>query len=279
MTEPADRWAANAPPRTAPRKRAALIGLVVACAAFGAYILAAQLLDLSHMLATRVDALHAQYADYIAQHRTLVLAAFLAVYFLVMTLSLPLAGTMDLIGGFILGRIAFPIAIFCIGFGSIVPFLIARRVGMATLARFDTALVQRVQRGFTRTAFQYVIIMRLVPWAPVSATTVIAGALGMSLRPFMLATVLGFLPAGFALNSIGEGLRHLSEARNVSIGELYSDHDFLFAALGVVVIVALGFAASLVKGRGGQPDSAAVPHQGGGDSIVPDHADHGAGGP
>ena len=100
-----------------------------------------------------------------------------------------------------------------------------------------------------RNSFQYLILMRVMPWAPCSVTTIIAGAFGMRLWPFLLGTAIGFVPAGLALNMIGRGLRQIGDGGDVFVAALYRDPDFLLTASGVGLIVMLSLLRSLLSKR------------------------------
>ena len=117
----------------------------------------------------------------------------------------------------------------------------SRRYAGAAMAKIDAAMVNRFRRGFERHQFQYLILMRLLPWAPFTITTIIAGALGTNLTKFILGTALGFLPAGLAFNAVGHGLARLTDLRSVSAAQLYRDPDFLIAVAAVSIVVLLSF--------------------------------------
>ncbi|TAL00429.1 MAG: TVP38/TMEM64 family protein [Rhodospirillaceae bacterium] len=230
-------------------RRVLLIGLAAACIAFATFLFAMRFYGLSHALVTCLDTLQLEYAGFIGRNPTVVLATFVLLYALVVTLALPLTGTMDIVGGAVLGLAGFPAAMFSVCIGSIVPFLIARKLGATALMRFDSGLVQRVRHGFVRNGLQYLILMRLLPWAPCSVTTIISGALGMRLWPFLLGTGIGFVPAGLALNMIGRGLRRIGDSRDISVVALYRDSDFLLAVVGVGMVAILSLSRSLLSKR------------------------------
>jgi uncharacterized membrane protein YdjX (TVP38/TMEM64 family) len=83
--------------------------------------------------------------------------------------------------------------------------------------------------------------MRIVPWAPFSVTTIIVGSLGMSVGKFLLGTIIGFLPAGFAFYAIGHELQHLADLGSISVVRLYHEPDFLIATAAVALVALLSF--------------------------------------
>jgi uncharacterized membrane protein YdjX (TVP38/TMEM64 family) len=223
-------------------RRALLVVMLATLAGMGAYFLVASQLGGSHGLLMLTDQFRGTYATVINDNLGMALLAYFFLYATVVAFALPLTAIMDVIGGFIFGLIGFPIAILSVCLGSIPPFLIARRLSTVALEHFDSAMVRRVQHGFSRYGFQYLVLMRVVPWAPCSVTTIIAGALGMHVAQFVFGTAIGFLPPGIALNAIGHGLERLGDLDQGSIAHLYKDRDFLFAAAGIAVVMLLSLA-------------------------------------
>jgi uncharacterized membrane protein YdjX (TVP38/TMEM64 family) len=177
----------------------------------------------------------------IARYYLLLLLIYFLAYAASVALCLPLTALMAALGGWLFGLSSLPVAVLSIVAGSIVPFLLSRKYAGPALAKIDSATVDRLRRGFGRNQVHFLILMRLVPWAPFPVTTIVAGALGMNLTQFLIGTALGFLPAGFALNAIGHGLARLTDLRSLSAAQIYRDPDFLIAVAGVSALALLSF--------------------------------------
>jgi len=177
----------------------------------------------------------------IARYYLPLMLAFFVVYAVTVALCLPLAALMAAAGGWLFGLWALPVAVLSILAGSIAPFLLARRYAGPALAKIDSTTVDRLRRGFDRNQIPYLILMRVVPWAPFTVVTIVAGALGMGLTKFLIGTALGYLPAGLAFNAIGHGLSRLSDLHSLSAAQLYRDPDFLMAVAGVTAVALLSF--------------------------------------
>jgi uncharacterized membrane protein YdjX (TVP38/TMEM64 family) len=227
-------------PSKYPIRKYVLLG-AVPVVALCVYLLAAPILGLSQNIVTYVDQLQATNADVIDRYYLLFLAGYFLAFAATIALCLPFAALMTVIGGLLFGLAGLAAAALSVTLGSVPPFLGARHFAGPALAKIDAGLVARVRRGFERNQFQYLILMRIVPWAPFTVTTIIAGALGMGLSEFLLGTALGFLPMGLAFNAVGHGLGRLSELRSISLLELVTDRDFLLAAAGVAAIALLSF--------------------------------------
>jgi uncharacterized membrane protein YdjX (TVP38/TMEM64 family) len=219
------------------KKRIFLAGIAILLLAGS--ILVVPILGLSQIIISYVDQIHSANADIIIRYYPLLLIVYFIAYVLIVALCLPLAALMALIGGLMFGFAGFLTALLSVTLGSVVPFLASRKFARPALAKIDSEMVQRARRGFDRNPFQYLVLMRLVPWAPFTVTTIVAGALGMDLVSFLAGTALGFVPVGLALNAVGHGLRRLAELRNISVAQLYRDPDFLMATGGVGAIALL----------------------------------------
>lgn len=214
--------------------------VLIACCGIlllAAVIVASTAVQLPHRITVFVNQFHDRHIV-VRYYAVLMLAYFLA-YALTTTLCLPLTGVMAVIGGWLFGSLGFAVALLSVTIGSIGPFLFSRRFAHRALERIDSRTVVRLRQGFERHRVQYLIMMRLIPWAPFPVTTIAAGAFGVSLPVFVAATAIGFVPAGLALNSIGHGLARLSELKEVSFAQFYSDPAFLVAISGIIAIVAL----------------------------------------
>jgi len=152
---------------------------------------------------------------------------------------LPVAAVLTAAGGALFGLAGFPLALLGTTAGSIVPFLISRKLGAPALAKLDAQMVERFRRGFARNASQFLVLMRLLPWAPFSVTTIVAGAVEMPLAKFLVATALGSVPAGIALNAIGHGAARVGEVETVSASDLLRQPEFLLLLGGIGGLVIL----------------------------------------
>jgi uncharacterized membrane protein YdjX (TVP38/TMEM64 family) len=152
---------------------------------------------------------------------------------------LPVAAVMTAAGGALFGFAGFPLALLGTTAGSIIPFLISRKFGAPRLAKLDAQIVAHFRRGFARNASQFLILMRLLPWAPFSVTTIVAGAVEMPLAKFVVATALGSVPAGIALNAIGHGVVRVAEVQKISATDLLRQPEFLLLLGGIGGLVVL----------------------------------------
>lgn len=144
---------------------------------------------------------------FISAHGAAALAAFIALYIAVVTLSLPGAVYMTISSGILFGALAGGLAsIVGATIGAILVFLIARTAFGEHLLRRAGPLAARLAKGFRADAFSYLLFLRLVPAFPFFIVNLVAALAGVRLAPFVAATALGVVPAAFAFASVGAGL-------------------------------------------------------------------------
>jgi len=180
---------------------------------------------------------------FVAGHFGLAVAAFLAVYVIIVALSLPGATIATLTGGFLFGL--FPGVFFNAGaatLGAVLIFLAARMgLGERLAARFDASSggIGRLKRGLDRDQWSVLFLMRLVPVVPFFVANVIPGLLAVPLHRYLVTTALGILPGALVYTSVGAGLGEVFDAgERPDLGVIFEPH-VLYPLLGLSVLAAL----------------------------------------
>jgi uncharacterized membrane protein YdjX (TVP38/TMEM64 family) len=145
--------------------------------------------------------------QFVDAHWLLALAAYLALYALLVALSLPGAAIMTISGGFLFGLLIGALAA-SLGatLGACVIFLIARSALAPWLKRRAGPWLGRIEAGFEENAFFYILTLRLVPVFPFFIVNLVTPFVGVPFRVYAAATYLGIMPACFVYASFGAGL-------------------------------------------------------------------------
>jgi uncharacterized membrane protein YdjX (TVP38/TMEM64 family) len=72
-------------------------------------------------------------------------------------------------------------------------------------------LVDKLEAGFRADAFNYLLVLRLVPLFPFWLVNLVPAVIGVKLRTYVLATFLGIMPGSFVYAGIGNGLGSVVE--------------------------------------------------------------------
>jgi uncharacterized membrane protein YdjX (TVP38/TMEM64 family) len=222
----------------APMRRSApylLLGLVLAIAVTAYLARMAGLIDIDVVLAQRGGLLAAAQAQPL-----LVMAAFVGVYIVLMSLCLPLGGALGLVAGLLFGL--------WLGLGLVVLAGTVSALGLFVLARgtLGERLRRRAGPVYTRVAaamqadgFSYLLFMRIVPIFPFFVVTLVAALLGVRMRVFLLATILGKVPANLIYAGLGQDIGSATR-----MTDLVTTTTFMrLAALGVLALAPVAYRA------------------------------------
>jgi uncharacterized membrane protein YdjX (TVP38/TMEM64 family) len=130
---------------------------------------------------------------------------FLLLYAVVVALSLPAASLLTLAGGAVLGWIAIPLIIIGASAGACVVFIAAKTVFASLFAERAAGFISRLEAGFKKDAFSYLLALRLIPAAPFWVVNIVPALLGMRLLPFFIATFIGIAPGTSVYVAVGRG--------------------------------------------------------------------------
>ena len=128
---------------------------------------------------------------------------FMLLYAVVVALSLPAASLLTLAGGAVLGWIAIPLIIIGASAGACVVFIAAKTVFASLFAERAVGFISRLEAGFKKDAFSYLLALRLIPAAPFWVVNIVPALLGMRLLPFFIATFIGIAPGTSVYVAVG----------------------------------------------------------------------------
>ena len=167
-----------------------------------------------------------------------------AVYALVVALSIPGAVFLTLAAGLVFG-IVLGTALVVAGatLGAAAVFLAARTALAAPLAARAGPKLNEFRAGFQKNAFSYLLTLRLVPLFPFWLVNIVPAVLGMRLGPYVLATAIGIIPGSAVYASVGAGMDALIAAgKSPDLGVIFQPRILLpllaLAALSLVPVVA-----------------------------------------
>ncbi|MEN3379015.1 MAG: hypothetical protein V7604_4370 [Hyphomicrobiales bacterium] len=144
---------------------------------------------------------------FIAAHSVAAVAGFMAIYIVVVALSIPGGSLLTMSGGILFGVVLGGAAsIVAATAGATIVFFIARSACGETLARRAGPLASKIASGFCANAFSYLLFLRLVPAFPFFLVNLAPALVGVKPSTFVAATAIGIVPATFAFAFLGSGL-------------------------------------------------------------------------
>ena len=132
---------------------------------------------------------------------------FMLLYAAVTATAVPGSAVMTIAGGFLFG-IAFGTVwvVIAATAGATILFMLARTAFGDALRRKTGPALQKMEAGFQQNAFSYLLSLRLVPIFPFFLINIVPAFLGVPVRTYVLATLIGIIPGAFVFASIGAGL-------------------------------------------------------------------------
>lgn len=144
---------------------------------------------------------------FIAVHGIVAVAAYMAIYIVVVALSIPGALFLTIAGGILFGVAVGGIAtVISATIGATVVFLVAKSACGESLVRRAGPLACKIADGFKADAFSYLLFLRLVPAFPFFLVNLVPALAGVKLPTFVIATLIGVVPGTFAFVFFGSGL-------------------------------------------------------------------------
>ncbi len=158
-----------------------------------------------------LDALYAQSRTldaFVAQNLVAALALFMLGYAVAVAISLPGASILTISGGFLFGTwFGGGAAWLAATIGATLIFLAARTAFGDVLRARAGSWLEKLSTGFRENAFNYLLVLRLTPMAPFFIVNLAPAFFNVSLRDYVLATLIGMIPGAFVYASVGAALQ------------------------------------------------------------------------
>jgi len=186
-----------------------LVPIAILAAGLAAYFA----LDIGHYLSPEALCEYRGHLKaWVEGYGTVAPIGYVIVYILVIAFSLPGGAVMTIVGGFLFG-VAFGAVLTVIGatIGATVLFLIARFALADYLRAKAGPALRQMEDGFNEDAFNYLLVLRLVPLFPFWLVNLVPALLGMTLGAYVLATAIGIIPGTVVFAMVGDGVGAMVE--------------------------------------------------------------------
>ena len=129
---------------------------------------------------------------------------FISIYILATSLSLPIATFLSLSSGALFGWIGIPIVVFSATLGaSIIFYLVQTSFGSFYINKVEKKF-SYLEKEFKQDSFYFLLSLRLLPIAPFFLINILAGLFNINIKKYILATIIGILPASSVFVWIGK---------------------------------------------------------------------------
>ena len=197
---------------------------------------------------------------WVAENPVLAPLAMVALYALTTLLSLPIAAVMTLGIGFLLGT-ALAAVVVAIGatLGATGLFLLARSAFGERWRGPVERVLSKLDNGFQENAFQYLLVLRLMPVMPFWLLNIVPAFAGVSLRAYVGATFFGILPGTIVFCSVGAGFSAIFARGEVPGLDVLSNPALILPLAGLAILAAIPLAYRRWRGHQARRAAAAAP--------------------
>jgi len=232
-----------------PVLRHAPLALIVLVAAIGAFTLR-DYLSFDTLRENRETLL--AYRD---AHFAMMVAGFVATYFVIVAFSLPGAAVASVTGGFLFGIMwGTMFNVVAASLGAIAIFQAARMgLGKSLAAKIDASdgTLKRLKDGLSENEISVLFLLRLVPAVPFFVANLLPALVGVKFRNFVLTTVIGIIPGALVFTSIGVGLGEVFDRGDSPDLSLLWEPQIIGPLLGLSALAALPMIIKAVRGKKG----------------------------
>ena len=174
---------------------------------------------------------------FVADYRGIADLAYILALTAVAAFSIPAVAVMLVIGGFLFGPV-FGTLYAVIGQtgGAVIVFLTVRLAFRDMVKRVPATMLRRLEAGFARDGYLYMIALRLAPFLPASMVNPLPALLGVRLKVFFLGTLIGVVPTTIVFASIGNGLGALIDSGRTPDMGIMTRPDILFPLLALSLL-------------------------------------------
>ncbi|WP_421995577.1 TVP38/TMEM64 family protein [Reyranella sp.] len=194
---------------------------------------------------------HATLVEWVAAHAVAAALLYALAYALVVAFSLPIAALLTPLGGFLFGvTLGTVLSVAGATLGSVAVFLAARTALQDLFRARAGAALARLEEGFRRDSFNYLLFLRLVPVFPFWLVNIVPALLGMGLAPYALATLIGIVPGAVVYSSVGAGLGAVIDRGETPDLGIIFDWRILLPLLGLAVLALVPVVYARLRDRG-----------------------------
>jgi uncharacterized membrane protein YdjX (TVP38/TMEM64 family) len=194
----------------------------------------------------------AQLRALVERHPLLAPLVFMLIYGAVIALSIPGGAILTMAGGFLFGVVAATCyVVLAATLGATVVFLIARTALGDSLRHKAGPALRRMEAGFRENALSYLLFLRLIPVFPFWLVNLVPAFLGVPLRTYVVATLVGIIPGSLVYASVGNGLGAVFEAGGRPDLAIIFKPEIILPIIGLAVLAILPVAYKKIKA--GQP--------------------------
>ena len=198
---------------------------------------------------------YAEINHFIERNRAASYFGFVVFYTAIVAFSLPIASLLTFTAGALLGWPSIGLIVVAATAGASLLFIAARGLFRDVLRARAGPFFAKLEAGFTKNAFGYLLFLRLMPVAPFWAVNILPAFSGMRLAQFIGATAIGIIPGTSVYVAVGRGFDHLlARGETPNLAVLNTPHIWLpLAGLALLALLPTVYRQIRPTGKKDQP--------------------------
>ena len=175
---------------------------------------------------------------FVAENYILALVGFIALYAVLVAISVPGAGFLSIFSGFLFGvKAGVPAVVIGATIGATVIFLVARSALGAGLAAKAGPFMRKFEQGLQENELSYLFILRLVPIFPFFIVNIVPALFDVKVRNYVLTTFFGIIPGSLVYVSVGNGIGDaLAAGSDVALSGLMFRPAVILPIIGLILL-------------------------------------------
>ncbi len=182
---------------------------------------------------------YSQLKEYIKINKILSYFIYVLLYIFIVAFSIPIASILTICGGILFGWDAFFLIIFSATIGSTIVFIAAKTICYEFFKNKTNTFHIKLEKGFKKNDFLYLISLRLIPLVPFWAVNVIPAFFNMRLKLFFVGTFFGIVPGTFVYVWFSIGFEKILIEGNKPDFSILNQPNIIgsFTALGILILL------------------------------------------
>jgi uncharacterized membrane protein YdjX (TVP38/TMEM64 family) len=169
---------------------------------------------------------------FVMEHAVMAALLYMLVYATLIALSVPGGAVMTITGGFLFGALwgtVYTVIAATVG-ATCLYFLVKTAIG-SSLRHQAGPWMEKLAKGFQENAFNYMLVLRLIPIFPFFVVNLVPALLGVKARTYITATAIGIIPGSYVYTAFGTGVGRIFDA-----GEMFTIRDVLSTEMIIALI-------------------------------------------
>ena len=188
--------------------------------------------------------------SFASDNLALAMLVMVGIYAGAVSISFPGASLLSIFCGFMFGPIiGGTVIVIGATIGATIIFIAGRQAAGDVLSKNAGQYMAKLEAGFAKNAFTYLLILRLIPAVPFWVLNLAAAAFRVPTKSYIIATFVGIIPGCFVYAGVGDGIgAAFDSGSEINLGIIFEPR-ILLPLVGLAVLATLPLVYQKIKGE------------------------------